>query len=110
MKYIKESVEEIKKVTWPTKKHAIQITVITIVITAISTALLTFVDGMLQNGYGKLLEMSPKSSYQNLVNPADLGIDATQIQLKDAEGNNVDEAGFTITTNPTEIQEALETE
>ena len=44
MKYFKASVEEIKKVTWPTKKHAIQITVVTIIFTAVTTAALTFVD------------------------------------------------------------------
>mgnify|MGYP001174875759 CR=1 FL=1 len=107
MNYFKESVEEIKKVTWPTQKHAIQITIITIAITAVATAALTFVDGALQKGYGKLLDMSPKSNYQNLVQPADLGIDTADIQLKDAEGNPVDEAGFTITPVTPEESAAL---
>lgn len=107
MKYIQESIEEIKKVTWPTQKHAIQITILTIAITAVATAALTFVDGLLQKGYGQLLEMSPKSNYQNLIDPADLGIDTANIQLKDAQGNPVDEAGFTITPVTPEESQAL---
>jgi preprotein translocase SecE subunit len=89
MKYFKDSVEEIKKVTWPTKKHAIQITVVTILFTAVTTAALTFVDGVLQKSYGFLLDKSPKSDFQQLVNPADLGIDTSQIKITDSEGNDI---------------------
>ena len=89
MKYFQASVEEIKKVTWPTKKHAIQITVVTILFTAVTTAALTFVDGILQKSYGFLLENSPKAEFQNLVSPQDLGIDTSQIKITDAEGNDI---------------------
>ncbi|MBT6143200.1 preprotein translocase subunit SecE [bacterium] len=102
MNYFKESIAEIKKVTWPTKNHAINITIITIIFTTIATLALTFIDGVFKAGYTKLIDMSPKSSFQNLVDPAELGIDTSAINITDSEGNTVDSSNIQINTTPVE--------
>ncbi len=102
MNYFKESIAEIKKVTWPTKNHAINITIITIIFTTVATLALTFIDGVFKAGYTQLLEMSPKSSFQNLVDPAELGIDTSAINITDSEGNTVDSSNIQINTTPVE--------
>jgi hypothetical protein len=46
--------------------------------------------------------MSPKSSFQNLVDPAELGIDTSAINITDSEGNTVDSSNIQINTTPVE--------
>ena len=50
--YVRNSIEELKKVTWPSREQAIQYTVIVIASVLIVTGILTVVD----YGFSKLLE------------------------------------------------------
>lgn len=93
MNYLKDSLEEIKKVTWPTKNHAIKVTVITIVFTAISTLIITGLDFGFREAYDKATDYSPKvqrdradqaTQMQNQVQ-----VDPSALNLTDSEGNPV---------------------
>ena len=87
MKFFKESIEEFKKVTWPTRNRAMQITIITIVFTFISTIVLTSVDFTFKKGYDYLIEISPKVEDQRSTEKPN--IDLGGIQATDSEGNAV---------------------
>ncbi len=89
MNYFKDSVEEIKKVTWPTRNRALQITVITIVFTAIATVFLTSIDFGFKKGYDALTDLSPKVNPEASEQTATPNIDLGAIQATDAEGNPV---------------------
>jgi preprotein translocase SecE subunit len=87
MNYFKDSIEEIKKVTWPTRNRAIQITIITIVFTFIATVILTAVDFAFKSGYDYLTDISPK--LQNESSLPEAQVDLGSIQATDSEGNPV---------------------
>ena len=89
-KFIKDSYSELQKVTWPTKDHAVAITILTVVFTAIATLVLTVVDGTFKEFYSSLLEISPKAEFQL---PE---FDASNLQITDSEGNPVDASNFEI--------------
>lgn len=44
IKYVKEAVMELKKVQWPTKNHAVRISIITAVFVLVSAFLIAFTD------------------------------------------------------------------
>jgi len=48
-KYIKGSIDELKKVTWPTREETVRYSIIVIVATLISVGLLTLIDFGLNN-------------------------------------------------------------
>jgi len=82
MSYIRNSFEELKKVTWPTKNQAINTTIFTIIFTLLATVLITFVDSGFNTLFKIMLENSPKAQNEALVedvNPSD-------IKILDAEG------------------------
>ena len=90
MNYFKDSIEELKKVTWPTRNHALKITIITIVFTFFATLLISGVDFGFRSGYDKLTDLSPKAVRSEAAaeeNPIQL--DPSMIQGLDAEGNPV---------------------
>lgn len=91
MNYIKDSIEEVKKVTWPTSNQAIKISIITVIFTLISTLVITGLDFSFRKGYDQLLELSPKvqADRANLA-PQAPAIDTSMIQATDAEGNPVE--------------------
>jgi preprotein translocase SecE subunit len=62
IKYFKNSIQEIQKVTWPTKEESLKLTVITIIFTVITTLAITLVDQAFNAGYQYLLDISPTSS------------------------------------------------
>lgn len=53
--YIRESVAELKKVTWPTKKQIWASTLIVVIFTVISGAYLGAVDALLTAVFAKIL-------------------------------------------------------
>ncbi len=92
MNFIKDSIEEIRKVTWPTRNQAIHLTIITIIFTAVTTLLLTGFDFGFSKVYDILLDISPKVANQSAVAPS--GHDATPpdvggIEATDSEGNPI---------------------
>ncbi|MBN2087799.1 preprotein translocase subunit SecE [Candidatus Peregrinibacteria bacterium] len=56
-KYIRESIQELHNVTWPTKKQAIRITTIVFIFMIVAAAILGFVDQLLAVGYKALLNI-----------------------------------------------------
>ena len=56
-KYLQESLQELNKVTWPTKKKAVRITTIVLIFMLVSAVLLGFVDQILTVGYKALLKI-----------------------------------------------------
>ena len=99
MKFFKESYKELEKVTWPTKNHAISITILTVVFTVIATMFLTVVDGGFKEFYNYLIDISPKTQSVPQIQPQ---IDASSIKLTDQEGNSIDSSAIQI--NPVSDQ------
>jgi len=95
MKFIKESYRELEKVTWPTKNHAISITILTVVFTLVATLILTVVDGGFKEFYNYLIDISPKSGVQTTELPQ---LDTSGIQITDSEGNQLDSSAIQIET------------
>lgn len=54
-KYIRESIQELNNVTWPTKKQAIRITTIVFIFMIAAAAILGVIDQILAVGYKALL-------------------------------------------------------
>jgi len=57
-KYIRESIQELNNVTWPTKKQAIRITTIVFIFMIVAAAFLGLVDQILAVGYRALLPIN----------------------------------------------------
>ena len=55
--YLKNSFEELSKVTWPTKKQAVRLTIIVLVFCFVIGTLLTGLDFALDKGYDFLLKL-----------------------------------------------------
>lgn len=49
--YIKSSIEELRKVAWPTRKQAVDSTLIVLGITLVSTVIITLLDVAFRFGY-----------------------------------------------------------
>ncbi len=56
-KYIRESIQELNNVTWPTRKQAIRITTIVFIFMIIAAAILGVVDQLFSIGYKALLKI-----------------------------------------------------
>lgn len=54
--YLKESKEELKKVSWPTRKETLNYTLIVIIISSIIAVFLGFADFLLTKGLSLLLK------------------------------------------------------
>lgn len=55
MDYIRGSAQEMTKVTWPTKKQAVQLTIIVLAFCAAATVVFGVVDFLLAEGYTYIL-------------------------------------------------------
>ena len=60
-KFIKEVNSELKNVTWPTKKHAIRISKITVWFTLACAVMLWAADYILSEGYDFVSKLNPKN-------------------------------------------------
>ena len=58
IKYFRESLEELRKVTWPTKNRAIRLTILTLIFMLASAALIGFFDFVLNCGHAALIAES----------------------------------------------------
>jgi len=103
MKFLKDSYKELEKVTWPTKNHAVSITILTVVFTTIATGFLTVVDGGFKEFYNYLIDISPKSQSVAPVQPQ---IDASAIKLTDQDGNEIDSSAIQINPVSTDAPKA----
>jgi preprotein translocase SecE subunit len=104
--YFKDSFEELKKVTWPTNNHALKVTVLTVIFTAISTLVLTAFDFSFSKGYDALIELSPKASSNRDTQQAEVDqaanpikLDSPMIQAQDTDGNPVN-----VTATPVPVE------
>ena len=73
MNYIKDSIGEFRKVTWPTRNQAVKLTIITVIFTAFSTFILVFSDTTFKSAYDYLLEISPAISEEVPIAPSQEG-------------------------------------
>ena len=96
MNYFRDSFEEIRKITWPTRNRAMQITIVTIIFIIISTFVFTGVDLAFKKGYEALTNLSPKAN-QPIQDLSTQPIQATtpNVTTTDANGNPV--KGLTVT-------------
>lgn len=62
VRYVKDSVEELRKVTWPTRSQAINMIILVVVISLITGGLIAALDFGFTTGYEKLLEWHPPQS------------------------------------------------
>ncbi|MBT3865395.1 preprotein translocase subunit SecE [Candidatus Peregrinibacteria bacterium] len=58
--YVKSSIQELTKVTWPTKNQAVRLTAIVLGFTFVFAIFLTLVDYLANKGYLSLLEYAAK--------------------------------------------------
>lgn len=84
IKYIKNSIKEVQKVTWPKKEDALKLTIITLIFTLLTTLGLTLVDKVLNAGYQTLLDISPTT------------FDSQEIPNLDINSVNTDSGSITI--------------
>ncbi|MFO0954943.1 MAG: preprotein translocase subunit SecE [Candidatus Saccharibacteria bacterium] len=56
-RYISSSIEELKRVVWPTRQQAISLTIIVLVFTAIVAAYLSGLDLIFRNALQRLLAL-----------------------------------------------------
>ena len=56
--YLKNSFEELSRVTWPTKKQAVRLTIIVLIFCILFGLVLTGIDLLFQKGYEYLLNLS----------------------------------------------------
>ena len=55
--YVKESVDELKKVSWPSRKETIRLSLMVIIGSVVVGAMFTFLDFGLARGLSKLIEV-----------------------------------------------------
>ncbi|MFH0776085.1 MAG: preprotein translocase subunit SecE [Patescibacteria group bacterium] len=60
-KYIRDSVSELHRVSWPTKQQAVRISVVVLAVTFALAFILGFLDTFLAWGYKALLNLSIKN-------------------------------------------------
>ena len=96
MSYLKDSFEEIKKVTWPTNNQAVKVSIITIVFTVVSTLIITGFDFSFRQGYDALTDISPKAQFNRAAfedvatEMPPIELDSSMIQATDADGNPIE--------------------
>lgn len=56
VRYLRESKQELEKVTWPTRKETMQYTALTIVVSVVFAAYFGLLDFLLNAGFAALLE------------------------------------------------------
>ncbi len=83
-KYIKESYEELTKVTWPTFNQLIKYTIVIVIFTAIAAAVIGTADYLLNRGYQAVL------NYSIANDPASVpDVDVNNVQIEGAEGTGI---------------------
>ncbi len=59
MNYVKDSFEELRKVTWPTKQQAIRLTILVLGFCFAAAAIIGLLDFVLNSGYRALVDTVP---------------------------------------------------
>lgn len=97
IKYFKDSIKEIQKVTWPKKEHALNLTVVTIIFTIITTLGLTLVDRAFNAAYQGLIDLSP-ATIETSASQIDVNnIDFEPVEILEEEASEESEADTTET-------------
>lgn len=96
MNYFKESIEEWRKITWPTRNQSVRLTIITVVFTFVTAAVLALVDNAFSFGYEYLLDISPKVQEQaagvdvNIDNTPSEPIEVNGVEATTVEGEPIE--------------------
>lgn len=108
--YIESSLQEIRKVTWPTRQQAVRMTVLVIGFCLVAAIILGAVDFAFNFGYRKLVEVSPAGSQPSIIDEIPTGSTTpTSTTGDEVKVNNVsatDANGQPITINSTPATDA----
>ena len=75
--YVRESMQELTKVTWPTKNQAVRLTAIVLGFCVVFAAFLAAVDYAANKGYTEVLEFAAQNAIQSSEDVAPLEIDVS---------------------------------
>ncbi|MBD3360296.1 preprotein translocase subunit SecE [Candidatus Peregrinibacteria bacterium] len=106
--YLKNSFEELTKVTWPTKNQAVKLTIIVLIFCIITALFLGVVDYLFNQGYNYLLRVAGRIAPPSEIMTEETGgIDISNIELEEEAGGTIDAEGLEIeetdtTDKPTE--------
>lgn len=102
--YIESSLQEIRKVTWPTRQQAVRMTILVIGFCLVAAIILGAVDFAFNFGYRKLVEVSPAGSQPSIIDQIPTGSTTpTSTTGDEVKVNNVsatDANGQPITITP----------
>jgi len=74
--YVRESMQELTKVTWPTKNQAIRLTIIVLGFVFVFAVFLAGTDLLANRGYSELLEWATKMNRPSAVETIDVPVSA----------------------------------
>lgn len=108
--YIESSLQEIRKVTWPTRQQAVRMTVLVIGFCLVAAVILGAVDFVFNLGYRKLVEISPAGSQPSIIDQIPTGSTTpTSTTGDEVKVNNVsatDVNGQPVNISPTPATDA----
>lgn len=118
--YVQASIEELRKVTWPTRNQAVRLTFLVLGFVFVTAAILGVLDYAFSTGHQALLNLSPGEVYQDIavpepiVNPIDVsaeGLTGEPISITTGEEEALvtDESASTEAVAETETAPAAET-
>ena len=109
-KYLQEATHELRQVQWPTKKHAIRISIITGIFVLSSALLLMLIDFALNKGMALLRSSSSYSvSSDSSVSPGDIDMGGVHINTENAVSNVINIAPSTENAGGTTLEVTSET-
>ncbi|MCC7197045.1 preprotein translocase subunit SecE [Candidatus Peregrinibacteria bacterium] len=111
--YLESSVQEIRKVTWPTRQQAVRMTVLVIGFCLVAALILGAVDFVFNFGYRKLIEVSPAGSQPSILDQLPETTVPTSLIGDEVQVNNVsatDADGQPVTITPAVTDSSSDTE
>jgi len=103
--YVRDSLHELTKVTWPTKNQAVRLTIIVLSVCLIFAVALTAMDFVFGQGHNYLVKWSAnfvtQESSSSSETPINIPVNAGSVQATTADGNVVD---LPITTSSTPVE------
>jgi preprotein translocase subunit SecE len=103
VEYFESSVQEIRKVTWPTRQQAVRMTVLVIGFCLVAALVLGAVDFVFNFGYRKLIEVSPAGSQPSILDQIPTGSTTPtttvdpEVKVNNVSGTDVNGQPITIT-------------
>lgn len=102
--YVQASIEELRKVTWPTKNQAIRLTFLVLGFCVVTAALLGVLDYAFSTGHQALLNLAPGEAYEDLIDMPTPIVNPIDVSAEGVTGEPI-----TVTTGEEEVVEAVTT-